>query len=561
MTAVLLACSVFTVSVFSYWQPVKATGLGVPATAAGVAAGETLQFIYSILMGLGITVNLKELVNNRFDPDNWDWREVLDDPASQEDINTLERKLWKEWDEAVEKYQREHPSGSTPTPEPTQAPAGVTTAPAPVTPAPTSIPQDIADKIDSWHEMKKKALQEKVLTLGAVAGACLKEAVSNWWDSVMDDTPPSTDLEGNPLAANVEQLIGKLTSHCDLTEPNGSTKESIEYKFYMYNTVGYSDIGFYHSTAMNSSGNLHSFGLYTGIDKGDSVYYLSSNKYYVSYYGETYNDGKLKSSRFRSSDYISDDLSDIRYSTNCTYTLESYVPYELNGVYHEADTKPLMKPALWVSPNLQKMLDDAEKSPDLPSPVPVTLPSLDEIKDLNKEANNSTDDDRPTIIQNFINNHLAPDTTPDPSPSTTPAVVPNPDGSSSTDTNPTGSPDPDGSTSTDPNPTGSPTEQTPEEAASPYKADLREVFPFCIPFDLIHLLKAFEAEAEAPVFEFPLDLELDNPWTGEKVVDYHHTFKLDMSDYEPVIKILRIFQVVFFIIALMLITRQQMIKG
>ena len=54
---------------------------------------------------------------------------------------------------------------------------------------------------------------------------------------------------------------------------------------------------------------------------------------------------------------------------------------------------------------------------------------------------------------------------------------------------------------------------------------------------------------------------MDNPWTGEKVVDYHHTFKLDMADYESVIKILRIFQVIFFIIALMLITRQQMIKG
>ena len=54
---------------------------------------------------------------------------------------------------------------------------------------------------------------------------------------------------------------------------------------------------------------------------------------------------------------------------------------------------------------------------------------------------------------------------------------------------------------------------------------------------------------------------MNNPWTGEKVVDYHHTFELDMADYEPVIKILRIFQVIFFIIALMLITRQQMIKG
>ena len=153
-----------------------------------------------------------------------------------------------------------------------------------------------------------------------------------------------------------------------------------------------------------------------------------------------------------------------------------------------------------------------------------------------------------------------PDPDPEPTPSTTPAVVPDPGGG--TDPQPSGSPDPNpdpgGGGDTDPD---NPETPTPEEEASPYKADLREIFPFCIPFDLIHLLKVFDAEAEAPVFEFPLDIEMDNPWTGEKVVDYHHTFELDMADYEPVIKILRIFQVIFFIIALMLITRQQMIKG
>ena len=102
---------------------------------------------------------------------------------------------------------------------------------------------------------------------------------------------------------------------------------------------------------------------------------------------------------------------------------------------------------------------------------------------------------------------------------------------------------------------------TPEQEASPYKADLREVFPFCIPFDLIHLFKVFDAEPEAPVFKFPLDLELDNPWTGEKVVDYHHEFEFDFSDYEDLIKLLRIIQIVAFITGLMMITRQQMIKG
>ena len=118
-------------------------------------------------------------------------------------------------------------------------------------------------------------------------------------------------------------------------------------------------------------------------------------------------------------------------------------------------------------------------------------------------------------------------------------------------------PDPNPKPTTAPNPDDTNTDVNPDD----YKADLRLVFPFCIPFDLVHLIQAFEAEPEAPVFEFPFDLELENPWTGKKILDYHHVFKLDMSDYEPLIKIFRIFEIIFFIIGLLMITRQQMIKG
>lgn len=75
------------------------------------------------------------------------------------------------------------------------------------------------------------------------------------------------------------------------------------------------------------------------------------------------------------------------------------------------------------------------------------------------------------------------------------------------------------------------------------------------------MIKVFQAEPRAPVFEFPIDLELINPFNGQKVIDYHHVFKVDMNDYEDVVRILRIFQVIFFIIGLMMITRQHMIKG
>lgn len=218
-----------------------------------------------------------------------------------------------------------------------------------------------------------------------------------------------------------------------------------------------------------------------------------------------------------------------------------------------ANADKYTKENIWVHPDLQETYQNNGKL-EYPqqAPQPLQYPSAENLADLAKKLNPEINPDySPEIAPNYVQELIQklqkdPSVNPDPNPNPNPN--PNPDPNPNPNPNP--NPDPD-----------NPETPTPEEEASPYKADLREIFPFCIPFDLIHLLKVFEADAEAPVFEFPLDIELDNPWTGKKVVDYHHTFELDMSDYEPVVKILRIFQVVFFIIALMLITRQQMIKG
>ena len=137
LTALLLSCAVFAVSILGRCQPVSATAIVGPATAAGIAAGETLEFIYSALMSVGITLNLKELFNNRFDPDNWDWGDVLDDPASQGQIDALDKKIGEYYDNAVKDWYTNHGGNVTPSPEPTKTPG---TDPVPVTPAPTSIP-------------------------------------------------------------------------------------------------------------------------------------------------------------------------------------------------------------------------------------------------------------------------------------------------------------------------------------------------------------------------------------------------------------------------------------
>ena len=576
LTAVLLACTVFMTGVLGRCQPVKAAFV-LPATEAGIAAGQTLQWLYTVLLSMGIAINLKEMIRYRDPTDGYQW---LDEPAAQEDINNLERKLWKEYDEAVEKYLREHPNGSTPTPEPTKTPdptqAPETSPPAKVTPAPTSVPPEILDKIDSWAEMRQKALQNKVLALGAGAAVCLKEAVSNWWDEVMDTESQLPAVEENKYSYS--DCIG----YYEVEALSSDGRNLYRIKTWGYSLVDNPISYLLYSTETSGANTMHFF----KTEFGDLGYYQDYRIEFLNSSRSPYRETKSSHQSV---------LPALGSPSGWQYVNENYhfyVPVKGKNGNEDiaAETKPLTKPVIWPVPSLKGDYDN-NNSPTLPTvPVPIIIPGLDEIQELNKNANDSDDDNRPTIIQNFINNHTAkdPTPTPQPTPSTTPAVVPDPDPGTDPDPDPTGAPDPDPnptaapeatpnptpaipvdpdvdpkpSTAPKPNPTGSPDNPgTDDVDPEKYKTDLRLVFPFCIPFDLVHLIKAFEAEPEAPVFEFPFDLDLENPFTGEKVLDYHHTFKLDMSDYEPVIKIFRIFEIIFFIIALLLITRQQMIKG
>ena len=216
----------------------------------------------------------------------------------------------------------------------------------------------------------------------------------------------------------------------------------------------------------------------------------------------------------------------------------------------------LPKTALWPSVDLKDDYNN-NRSPNFPELATPTLrlPSLDEIKDLWKQGKDD-EDNRPTYVTNFITNHTV-QTTPEPEPTDKPdakptptiAVVPDPGGGSGSGGSGSG---------TDPD---NPQPENPEDEVKPYTADLKDVFPFCIPFDLIHLFEVLDAEPEAPVFKIPIELKVDNPFTGKSIVDYEDTIKIDLSDYEQPIKVIRIFEVIFFLIGLMLITRSHMIKG
>lgn len=104
----------------------------------------------------------------------------------------------------------------------------------------------------------------------------------------------------------------------------------------------------------------------------------------------------------------------------------------------------------------------------------------------------------------------------------------------------------------DPDPSASPT-PLPGGGLSYTKpvVDLSKFFPFCIPFDLIHLVQALDADPVAP--KWTLKLEPPQFPVEWEVV-------LDLSDFESLAKIFRTGETLLFVVGLILITRG-IIKG
>lgn len=131
-----------------------------------------------------------------------------------------------------------------------------------------------------------------------------------------------------------------------------------------------------------------------------------------------------------------------------------------------------------------------------------------------------------------------PVTPPVPNPELPPIYWPSADAHPLPGTTPGTKPDPDKDPDKEPG-------KEPDEDMSSYKVDLQAVFPFCIPFDFIALLRALDAEPEAPRFDFPVVIP---------ALDYQETVTLDMSVFDDVAEIIRLCETVSFIIFLMFAT-------
>lgn len=136
-------------------------------------------------------------------------------------------------------------------------------------------------------------------------------------------------------------------------------------------------------------------------------------------------------------------------------------------------------------------------------------------------------------------------------PATMPEVKIDPDANIAVSpaTNPNPEPDPE----PDPEPSATAT-PTPGTGGLPYTkpvVDLSKFFPFCIPFDLIHLVQALDADPVAPKWT----LKLEPP---QFPVEWEVT--LDLSQFESLAKIFRTGETLLFVVGLILITRG-IIKG
>ncbi len=98
----------------------------------------------------------------------------------------------------------------------------------------------------------------------------------------------------------------------------------------------------------------------------------------------------------------------------------------------------------------------------------------------------------------------------------------------------------------EPDPVPDPTPEPGEDVViGDYAIDLRKLFPFCIPFDFIALLRVLDAEPEAPRFEIPFVI----PMLGIDI-----TYEIDLSMFNDAMEVIRLFELVSFVIGLMLLT-------
>lgn len=86
----------------------------------------------------------------------------------------------------------------------------------------------------------------------------------------------------------------------------------------------------------------------------------------------------------------------------------------------------------------------------------------------------------------------------------------------------------------------------------PLKMNLKTIFPFCIPFDVVDMVKLLNAEPVAPTYTVNWNIPIINQTLN---------FTVDLSPFNNVAAILRNLEVIIFCIGLAMVTRSMFIRG
>lgn len=507
--ALLLSCCLVIVGAVGSYQTAQAAEI--------VAGGAIVGTLEEILLSFGIFLLPSAMADQAQSSDWW----------YSEDGNAA---LKPYYDDLASEYEKErfkviNGGGGDPQPSPTPD-AGTTPEPG-VTPVPGEIP--------TFDELVAPALAGGAISWASGAWDTMAKAVGNLWDKfvnnktvVQNDYIPDWDSDYFVTTSGNYKQVGKAVSFCPL---GGDNPYGVAYDYF---TIYVSE----NATSLKiKKGNYHD----EFIDDLGKIYVTRFSVYH-------YNSGKTETKKCNNQNFLR--LYSPVIGDGYGYSFSSDLP-----VYVDDSLEPLnrndAKENIWVHPDLQETYQNNGKL-EYPqqAPQPLQYPSAENLADLAKKLNPEINPDySPEIAPNYVQELIQklqqnPSVNPDPNPNPNPEPGTNPQ--------PT----------LKPNPTDTPDQpENPEDEVKPYTADLTKVFPFCIPFDLIHLFKVLDAEPEAPVFKIPIELKVDNPFNGKSIVDYEDTIVIDLSDYEQPIKVIRIFEVIFFLIGLMLITRSHMIKG
>lgn len=228
-------------------------------------------------------------------------------------------------------------------------------------------------------------------------------------------------------------------------------------------------------------------------------------------------------------------------------TAEQCVKYLKKQAKNNTNSKKYINPtSIGTNSNLKdKMQTGVDGIPVLPT-LPINnfakVPTMDDLKDFFKKIGNDKDDKdkRQKDIDDFIKKITTADTgggeTPNPNPSPDPGGGETPDPNPDTGKDPDKNPDPDPNPKPDPNPdTGKDTDN------NSFTADLKELFPFCIPFDIVDCFRLFNAEPETPRVKVPIHFG---------IVDKDYTFDIDLKDFNDVAGVCRTSFLILFMVGL-----------